>query len=86
MYVRRALLKYNGMFDDMSEFMSELVWEPPLDNQTTGSGSGSSSSGAGSTGSAVDAAAAAGAGGGGLTLVGLMEQMKAFADKKMARR
>eukprot|EP00198_Chlamydomonas_reinhardtii_P001116 XP_001690451.1 predicted protein [Chlamydomonas reinhardtii] len=40
MYVRRALLKYNGMFDDMSEFMSELVWEPPLDNQTTGIGLG----------------------------------------------
>ncbi|KAG2440781.1 hypothetical protein HXX76_003637 [Chlamydomonas incerta] len=85
MYVRRALLKYNGLFDDMSNFMSELVWEPPPDDPTVGSASGSSISGAGSSGSAADAAAAAGAGGGGLTLVGLMEQMKAFADKAAGR-
>ncbi|KAG2442031.1 hypothetical protein HYH02_009823 [Chlamydomonas schloesseri] len=86
MYVRRALLKYNGLFDDISDFMSQLVWEPPPDDLAGGSSSSGGGSSGGSSGSGADAAAAAGAGGGGLTLVGLMEQMKAFADDKKAAR
>jgi hypothetical protein len=64
MYVKRALVFYNSLLPDMEGFVERLDWPPPQ-------GGGDSGGGAGGGGEEEA---------GGLTLMGLIEQMRVFAE------